>query len=64
MFLPFSFYLGLDLNFMSDRAAAREVIQAEVQTTIVPIQSCAQVVMGEDFLRRDVDAKMFLIISS
>lgn len=29
----------LDLNFMSDRAAARHVISANLPTVIVPIQS-------------------------
>lgn len=29
----------LDLNFMSDRAAARDVISANLPTVIVPIQS-------------------------
>jgi inosine-uridine nucleoside N-ribohydrolase len=32
----------LDLNFMSDRGAARTVIQSDVPTMIVPIQTCAQ----------------------
>lgn len=43
---------GLDLNFMSDRAAAREVISATTPTTIVPIQTCAQVAITNHFLKR------------
>ncbi|CAK9039256.1 unnamed protein product [Durusdinium trenchii] len=43
----------LDLNFMSDRAAAREVISAGVgNLTLVPIQTCAQVSVTAEFLRR------------
>jgi inosine-uridine nucleoside N-ribohydrolase len=32
----------LDLNFCSDRAAARAVIESNLPTTLVPIQTCAQ----------------------
>ena len=42
----------MDLNFASDRAAARAVIEAPLPTTIVPIQTCAQAAFTAD----DVDA--------
>ncbi|CAL1163273.1 unnamed protein product [Cladocopium goreaui] len=42
----------LDLNFMSDRAAARHVISANLPTVIVPIQTCAQSAVTADFVRR------------
>lgn len=43
----------MDLNFMSDRAAARTIIgDSTVQTTIVPIQTCGQVVVTSDLLDR------------
>ena len=32
----------MDLNFVSDRAAARTILESAVPTTIVPIQTCAQ----------------------
>jgi len=40
----------LDLNFISDRAAARIVVQADVPTTLIPIQTCAQVVFTQENL--------------
>ena len=41
----------LDLNFASDRAAARTVVDANVPTTLIPIQTCAQVVLDDVFVR-------------
>lgn len=38
----------MDLNFMSDREAARVVIESPVPTMIVPIQTCAQVARTSD----------------
>lgn len=32
----------LDLSFISDRAAARAVVQANIPTMLIPIQTCAQ----------------------
>ena len=40
----------LDLNFASDRAAARTVVNANVPTTLIPIQLCAQVVLDQEFI--------------
>jgi inosine-uridine nucleoside N-ribohydrolase len=40
----------LCLNFASDRAAARTVVQANVPTTLVPIQLCAQIVINRIFV--------------
>lgn len=40
----------LDLNFASDRAAARTVVNANVPTTLVPVQLCAQVVLDGTFV--------------
>jgi inosine-uridine nucleoside N-ribohydrolase len=40
----------LDLNFASDRAAARTVVNANVPTTLIPIQLCAQVILDGDFV--------------
>ena len=40
----------LDLNFLSDRAAARTLVQSDVPTTMVPIQTCAQVTMTQQHL--------------
>ena len=46
----------MDLNFMSDRAAARTVIETlDVPTTIVPIQTCGQVVVTEEWVRKFED---------
>ena len=46
----------MDLNFMSDRAAARTVIETlNVPTTIVPIQTCGQVVVTEEWVRKFED---------
>ena len=42
----------LDLNFMSDRAAARDVIASDVPTMIVPIQTCAQAAFTRDDVSR------------
>ncbi|CAE8644700.1 unnamed protein product, partial [Polarella glacialis] len=43
----------LDLNFMTDRAAARAVISnALLPTTLVPIQTCAQVTVTPAFVER------------
>ena len=41
----------LDLNFASDRAAARTVVEANVPTTMIPIQLCAQVVLDDVFVQ-------------
>ncbi|CAB9508931.1 nucleoside hydrolase [Seminavis robusta] len=40
----------LCLNFASDRAAARTIVDANVPTTMIPIQLCAQVVMDQLFV--------------
>ena len=40
----------LDLNFISDRAAARLSVQANVPTTLIPIQTCAQVAFTQEHL--------------
>lgn len=40
----------LDLNFLSDRAAARRVVQANVSTTLIPIQTCAQAAFTKEHL--------------
>lgn len=42
----------LDLNFVSDRGAARTVLQSAVPTMIVPIQTCAQAAFTLDAVRR------------
>lgn len=41
----------LDLNFRSDRASARTVIQANIPKTIIPIQTCGQVSVTDSWLR-------------
>ena len=41
----------LDLNFASDRSAARTVVDANVPTTMIPIQLCAQVVLDDAFVQ-------------
>ena len=40
----------LDLNFRSDRASARIVINADVPKTIIPIQTCGQVTITEEWI--------------
>lgn len=45
----------LDLNFASDRAAARTVVDANVPTTMIPIQVCAQVIL-DDVFAEDVES--------
>jgi len=40
----------LDLNFASDRSAARTVVNANVPTTIIPIQLCAQISLEDAFV--------------
>ena len=42
----------LDLNFRTDRRSARQVIQADVPKTIIPIQTCAQVAITSEHLGR------------
>ncbi|CAE7541612.1 rihB, partial [Symbiodinium pilosum] len=42
----------LDLNFMTDRAAAREILASGLPTTMVPVQSCAQVAVTSQTLKR------------
>ena len=42
----------LDLNLISDRAAARTVLQSAVPTMIVPIQTCAQAAVTLDTIRK------------
>lgn len=42
----------MDLNLRSDRNAARTVIQADIPKTIIPIQTCGQVVVTSDDLKR------------
>ena len=42
----------LDLNFMSDRAAARSVISSELPTVLIPIQTCAQAAITAQFVER------------
>jgi inosine-uridine nucleoside N-ribohydrolase len=41
----------LDLNFCSDRAAARAVIESNLPTTLVPIQTCAQTAVTFELLQ-------------
>lgn len=45
----------MDLNFMSDRSAARTVIESVTPTTIVPIQTCGQVVATASLVQRFED---------
>jgi len=40
----------LDLNFRSDRASARIVIDADIPKTIIPIQTCGQVVITDEWI--------------
>jgi inosine-uridine nucleoside N-ribohydrolase len=40
----------LDLNFRTDRASARKVIETNVPKTIIPIQTCAQVAVTEEWI--------------
>lgn len=42
----------MDLNFVTDRAAARAVVNANVPTTLVPIQLCAQAIIDSAFVNR------------
>eukprot|EP00439_Symbiodinium_sp_Y106_P059083 s3398_g8.t1 len=42
----------LDLNFMTDRAAAREILASSLRTMLVPIQTCAQVAVTPAWLQR------------
>jgi len=42
----------MDLNFMSDRAAARVIIDSNVPTILVPIQTCGQVVVTNELVKR------------
>ena len=43
----------LDLNFMTDRGAARTIIEAsDVPVTLIPIQLCGQVIVTKDFVER------------
>jgi hypothetical protein len=41
---------NLDLNFASDRAAARTDVDANIPTTLIPIQLCAQIIMEYFFV--------------
>ena len=41
----------LDLNFMTDRGAAREILESALPTILVPIQTCAQVAMTPRWLQ-------------
>jgi len=40
----------LDLNFRSDRASARIVIDADIPKTIIPIQTCGQVTITDEWI--------------
>jgi inosine-uridine nucleoside N-ribohydrolase len=40
----------IDLNFRSDRAAARTVLDSELPTTIIPIQTCGQVTVTQSYV--------------
>lgn len=42
----------LDLNFRTDRASARTIIESNIPTTIIPIQTCAQTIVTESYLER------------
>ena len=42
----------LDLNFRTDRASARTVIESNIPTTIIPIQTCAQAIVTESYLQK------------
>ena len=42
----------LDLNFRSDRASARIVIEANIPKTIIPIQTCGQVLVTEEWISK------------
>ena len=42
----------LDLNFVTDRGAARTVVDANVPVTLVTIQLCAQAIIDKDFVAR------------
>lgn len=42
----------LDLNFRTDRASARVVLEANVPKTIIPIQTCGQVAVTESWLQK------------
>ncbi|OLQ02445.1 Pyrimidine-specific ribonucleoside hydrolase RihB [Symbiodinium microadriaticum] len=42
----------LDLNFMTDREAARDILASSLPTMLVPIQTCAQVAVTPAWLRR------------
>jgi inosine-uridine nucleoside N-ribohydrolase len=46
----------LDLNFLTDRAAARTIIEASnIPVTLIPIQLCAQVIVDKTFIKRFED---------
>ena len=40
----------LDLNFRSDRASARTVIEANIPKTIIPIQTCGQIAVTQEWI--------------
>eukprot|EP00986_Skeletonema_menzelii_P000860 scaffold243_cov140-Skeletonema_menzelii.AAC.2 len=42
----------LDLNFRTDRASARTIIESNIPTTIIPIQTCAQTIVTKSYLER------------
>ena len=42
----------LDLNFRSDRASTRTIIESNIPTTIIPIQTCAQTIVTDSYLQR------------
>mmetsp|Transcript_15169 Transcript_15169/g.30882 ORF Transcript_15169/g.30882 Transcript_15169/m.30882 type:complete len:382 (-) Transcript_15169:3-1148(-) len=43
----------LDLNFRTDRASARTIIEeSNIPTTVIPIQTCAQTIVTESYLER------------
>ena len=41
----------MDLNIMSDRSAARTIVNANIHKTFVPIQLCAQIVITEQHVK-------------
>jgi len=43
---------ALDLNFRTDRASARTIIESNIPTTIIPIQTCAQAIVTESYLQK------------
>jgi hypothetical protein len=42
----------LDLNFRSDRASARTILKANVPKTMIPIQTCGQVSITEEWISK------------